>query len=209
MVDNPSVARSIVVPSKQMPSDSGVLSAKRENLRTMVKKICLHVGVLAAVSVFFVFASGRSAYPQASPSPVEDAQVTFYSNAITLLGGLRGHDLGAFKGRIFDGDHELAFLEPAHFVTFRISPGLHVLSVASWVNKHSKPGAHLTMNIGAGQQYFVECGTTSFGPLFVIRDVACTRAQVTNQKTKPLEVVHVRPDGKPILVLRSSFPQCQ
>lgn len=141
--------------------------------------------------------------------PVEDAQVTFYSNPISLLGGLPGHDLGAFKGRIFDGDHELAFLEPAHFVTFRIPPGIHVLSAASWVNKHSKPGAHLTMNIGPGQQYFVECGTTSLGPLFVIRDVACTRAQAANQKTKPLEAVHVRPDGKPILVLRSFFPQCQ
>jgi hypothetical protein len=169
----------------------------------------LRIGVLAAVSVLVVLASGRSAYCQASPSPIEDAQVTFYSKPITLLGGLPGHDLGAFKGRIFDGDHELAFLEPAHFVTFRIPPGIHVLSAASWVNKDSNPGAHLTMNIGPGQQYFVECGTTSFGPLFVIRDVACTTAQAANQKTKPLEAVHVRPDGKPILVLRNSFPQCQ
>jgi hypothetical protein len=47
------------------------------------------------------------------------------------------------------------FLEPAHFVAFRISPGLHVLSAASWMNSHSKPGAHIIMNIGSGQQYFL------------------------------------------------------
>ena len=175
----------------------------------MVKTMRPYLGVLALASVFFVIVSGRLAYAQASPSPVEDAQVTFYSNPITLLGGLPGHDLGAFKGRIFDENHELAFLEPAHFVTFRISPGIQILSAASWMNKHSNPGAHLTMNIGPGQQYFVECGTTSFGPVFVIRDVACTMAQAANRKTKPLEAVHIRPDGKPILVLRSSFPQCQ
>jgi hypothetical protein len=169
----------------------------------------LHLGLLAAFSILVVLASWRSAYAQARPSAAEDAQVTFYSNPITLLGGMPGRGLGAFKVRIFDGDHELAFLEPAHFVTFRISPGLHVLSATSWMNNHSKPGAHLTMNVGSGQQYFVECGTTSLGPIFVIGDVACTSAQVANHKTKPLEAVHVRPDGKPILVPGSSFPQCQ
>jgi hypothetical protein len=175
----------------------------------MVNKMRPHAGVLAAFSVLIVLASGRAGHAQASTSPIEDAQVTFYSNPITVSGGLPGRDLGAFKGRIFDGDHQLAFLEPGHFVTFRISPGLHDLSAASWMNSHSKPGAHITMNIGSGQQYFVECGTTSFGPIFVIRDVACTKAQIANQKTKALEAVHVRPDGKPILVSGSSFPKCQ
>jgi hypothetical protein len=169
----------------------------------------VHLGLLAAFSILVVLASWRSACAQARPSAAEDAQVTFYSNPVTLLGGMPGRGLGAFKGRIFDGDHELAFLEPAHFVTFRISPGLHVLSATSWINNHSKPGAHLTMDVGSGQQYFVECGTTSLGPIFVIRGVACTSAQAANHKTKPLEAVHVRPDGKPILVPGSSFPQCQ
>lgn len=168
----------------------------------------LHAGALTGVLILASVALSRSASAQTNPSQVEDAQITFYSNPVTLMGGLPHHAPGAFKGRIFDGDHELAFLEPDHFVTFRISPGLHVLSAASWMNKHAEPGAHLTMNIEPGRQYFVECGTTAFGPTFVIKDVPCQRAQAATQKAKPLEAAHVRPDGKPILVSTSSLPSC-
>lgn len=137
----------------------------------------------------------------------DDGYVTFYSRSVTLSGGLPRHDLGACKGRLFDGDKQLAFMEPARFVTFRISAGPHAFSAGPWMYKHSNHGAHVSIHIAPGRHYFLECGTT-FGPPFVIREIACPVAWETGEHTKPLESAHLRPDGRPLLVPEASFPQC-
>jgi hypothetical protein len=153
-----------------------------------------------------------SAWPscaQPNSSTSDDAYITFYSPPVTLLGGLPRHDLGACKCRIFDGDKQLAFMGPARFITFRIAAGAHVFSAVPWMYKQSNHGAHMDVDAEPGQHYFVECGTPAFGPTFVIREVVCAVARDIGQRTKPLEPAHLRPDGRPILVTETSFPQCQ
>ncbi len=73
-----------------------------------------------------------------------------------MLGGLPGHEHAAFKGRIYDEDRQLAFMEPAHFVTFNFVPGPHVFSATWWTTKHANSGAHVTLDLIADQHYFIE-----------------------------------------------------
>ena len=87
-------------------------------------------------------------------------------------------------------------------------------SMNDMVWQHSDPRHPLrpvmdNIDVEPGQHYFVECGTRAFGPKFVIREVVCAGAQDMGQRTKPLEPVHMRPDGRPILVTETFFPQCQ
>lgn len=160
------------------------------------------------IKVFWVLLLASISYAQEKTPLSSEAQITFYSFPITVTGGLPGHKPGAFKGRIFDGDHQLAFMEPAHFITFHVASGVHVFSAASWMNKHADNGAHITLNLEANRHYFVQTGTLSFGPPFVIREVNCADAQRDNPHTKPLELVHLSPDGIPVAVRDTSFPQC-
>ena len=141
---------------------------------------------------------------------VSDAKITFYSNKITLTGGTRGKKPGAFMGRIFDGDHELAFMVPARFVTFRVRPGLHVFTATSWMSKSAnfRVRAQITMDLAANEHYFFESGTLSDSPTFVLQNVTCAEARQDNTRTKPLKSGHLRPDGIPIVVSETSFPQC-
>ena len=157
-------------------------------------------------AVLCAFASTTPA--QQLSAPRSDALVTFYSHAVTVKGGLMGPSLGAFMGRIFEGDHQIAFMEPSRFVTFHLAPGTHVFSAVSWMNKSANHGAHLTLNLEANQHYFVETGTLAVGPPFVIRQVPCGRAALENAHTAPLEFAHLRPDGRSIAVNDVSFPAC-
>jgi hypothetical protein len=160
------------------------------------------------VLLFAIFPQ-RAAYSQGTAPATSDAQVTFYSNPVTLTGGLTLDHLAAFKGRIFDGEHQLAFLEPHRFVTFRVVPGLHRFTATSWMVEQPDPGAHVMMNIEAGHQYFMECGTNTFGPIFVIREVSCAKASEANSKARPLEAVHLRTDGMRLFIPQNSFPPCE
>ncbi|ADW71547.1 hypothetical protein AciX9_4617 (plasmid) [Granulicella tundricola MP5ACTX9] len=153
------------------------------------------------------------ALAQGSPVAPPPAQVTFYSHGVTMLGGLPGHDPAAFKGRIFDADHQLAFMEPSHFITFNMAPGLHTLSATWWTAKHSNSGAHITLNLVGGEQYFIETMVLNSGFMFgsvslKIREVTCEGARRDNTHSKPLEATHLRPDGVPIALLSTTFPQC-
>lgn len=169
----------------------------------------LRILVCRSLWLVLCLISGWPSHAQPNPSNADDAYVTFYSQPITLSGGLPRHKLGACKCRVFDGERQLAFLEPARFVTFRITAGPHVFSAVSWMYKHSSHGAHINLDVEPGQHYFVECGTTSFGPTFVIREIACTVAQKTGQRMRPLEPVHLRPAGTAIFVSETAFPQCR
>jgi hypothetical protein len=163
---------------------------------------------LIAGSFLLTLALERSGYAQSVPPPAGDAQVTFYSNPISLSGGLTARKPAAFRGRIFDGDHQLAFLVQGRFVTFAFPSGIHEFSAAPWFNQHESPGAHLVIDVESGHQYFIECGATTFGPPILIRESACAVVQPIGSKLKPLEAAHLRPDGKQLLVPGTSFPQC-
>ena len=165
--------------------------------------------IFAAVSglILCSLATLSAASQTANDSPSE-AMVTFYSNRITMLGGTSGHRWGAFKGRLFDGVDQLAFMEPAHFITFRVSPGVHVFTANSWMNKHSDRGAHITIDVHSGRRYFIETGSFPGAPVFGIRDVDCQSAQSDGADLKALEPVHFRPAGKSTAVLETSFPPC-
>jgi hypothetical protein len=161
-----------------------------------------------SLAVVFLILSAASTAAQDNPKSEPEALVTFYSNHITLLGGTPGHRWGAFKGRVFDGDKQLAFIEPAHFVTFRLPVGVHVFTANSWMNKSSKKGSHLKMDIEAGHRYLIECGSFAGSPVFGIREVSCPSAQSAGKDLKPLESVHLRADGSPIVIPETSFPNC-
>jgi hypothetical protein len=164
-------------------------------------------------TVFFVLGLALPAFAQNVATAPPQAQVTFYSHGVTVMGGLPGHEPGAFKGRIYDEDHQLAFIEPGHFVTFNLNPGLHILSATWWITKHAKGGSHVTINLVADQHYFIETSVLNSGFAFgnlnlVIKEVTCEGAQQDNVHNKPLEPTHLRPDGVPIAVLDKAFPQC-
>jgi len=175
----------------------------------MASSFRLLLAAVMSISILSALSWEVSAHAQSSSPVAANAQVTFYSNSVSLFGGMPGSKLAAFKGRIFEGDRQLTFLEPGHFVTFAVPSGPHEFSAAAWFSKHSSPGAHLTIDTQSGHRYFVECGVTTFGPVFVIREVDCSVAQTVGSRMKPLEPVHLRPDGKSLFVPQSSFPQCQ
>jgi hypothetical protein len=158
-----------------------------------------------ALGIFFLLALTSG---QESPATLPEAQVTFYSNEITVLGGTLGHKPGAFVGRIFDGDDQLAFMEPATFVTFHLTPGIHVFSATSWTVKHPEPGVHITVNLDANQHYFIESGSVSKEPLFLLRNVSCRDAQNDNARSKSLKATHLRAHGIPLVVHKTTFPPC-
>lgn len=159
-----------------------------------------------AACAFVLVAAAVGQQPEV---PASNALVTFYSRAVTIKGGLAGQSLGAFRGRIFDGDRQLAFMETSRFITFRVSPGAHLFSAVSWMNKNADHGAHLTLSLEASQHYFVEVGTTTLGPPFVIRQVPCEKAASENPHIQSLEAKHLKPAGLSIAVNEPVFPSCQ
>ena len=104
------------------------------------------------------------------------------------------------------------FMEPARFVTFNFTPGPHVFSATWWTTKHANSGAHVTLDLVANQHYFIETfviDTNWLGSVrLYINGVSCEGAQRENVNTKPLEPTHLRPDGIPLAVPETSFPQC-
>lgn len=183
------------------------------NIEADQRIILIRMTLRLLLVVALLLASIRPMAAQTAPGALPQAQVTFYSHGITLLGGLPGHDPAAFKGRIFDEDHQLAFMEPGHFVTFNLAPGPHVLSANWWTTKHAKGGAHVLVNLVGDQQYFIETMVLNSG-LFgirvnlLIKEVTCEGAQKDNLRSKPLEPTHLRPDGVPLAVAATAFPQC-
>ena len=152
--------------------------------------------------------SATSGIGQNNAMPNGEALITIYSNHMTLLGGTLGHQWGAFKGRFFDGEKQLAFIEPAHFVTFRIPVGEHIFTAGSWMSKNSKKGAHTKVTIEGGHRYFIECGSFAGAPAFGIREVTCHSAQPVGMGLKPLEAAHLRAAGRLLVIPESSFPDC-
>lgn len=163
----------------------------------------------AALSIlplfFFIVLPAPS---QNTSEPPSRALVTFYSNHVTILGGTVGHRWGAFKGRLFDHDNQLTFMEPGRFITFQVSPGVHVFTANSWMSRHANHGKHVTVDVSAGRRYFIETGSFAGEPVFGIRFVNCQFARSEGASLKPLEAVHIRPAGKSIAVFETSFPSC-
>lgn len=141
-----------------------------------------------------------------------EAQVTFYSHGMTILGGLPGHTHGAFKGRVYEGTHQLAFMEPAHFVTFSFAPGPHEFGATWWVTKDAQKGPHVLINLADNQHYFIETYVKNiniFGGVdLLIKEVTCDYAKRDNADSKPLEQPHLRPDGRTAFVPETAFPGC-
>lgn len=152
-----------------------------------------------------------AALAQRDPTSGSNAQVTFYSHRVTLLGGLVGHSPAAFKGRLFDADEQLAFIEPGHFVTFEMTPGNHVFTAASWMAMHAKGGSPTAIDLAADQQYFLEVQVLKVGlggTRTLVKEVTCEAAKQDNIAAKPLEPVHLRPAGRALIVSQTSFPLC-
>ena len=129
------------------------------------------------------------------------------------MGGLPGHKPGSFRGRIYDEDDQLAFIEPGHFVTFALTPGRHVFSITPWTTEHAKNGSHVNVDLIANQHYYIETSITLslawLGTATLhVDQVTCEDSQGVAAKYKPLEPVHLRPAGVPIALPEVSFPHC-
>ena len=169
-----------------------------------LKTSCLFPLLVTAAS-----AQANPASPQA-PSGTSDAVVTFYSNPVTVLGGLPGAKKGAFKGRLYDGQEELAFMEPNRFITFHLAPGPHVFAAGSWMGRGAYPPGHLSLELKPGQHYFVEGGVDALLVVrFSLKERTCAEAhEGRRSEPLPLEAKHLRSEGIPAAVKEMSFPAC-
>ncbi len=185
------------------------------NDRLSTRKPMFYIAVFVMLIIFPAFISTVFAQdPTTKTVPAVQAPqalVTFYSNPITLAGGLPKHKAAAFKGRIYADTEQLAFLEPAHFITLTFTAGPHIFATSPWLTTKPILGDTISLHLAAGHHYYLEAGELNnwFGASrFILREVACTDAKQANLKAKPLEIVHLRPAGSPIAVSETVFPDC-
>ena len=160
--------------------------------------------------VFLLFASASCARGQTASTLPSQVTVTFYSSGSSWRSGWPGK-LGPFLGRLFDGEHQLAFIDRGRFVTFSLLPGVHVFA-ADWWTSHHPGGAHLTVELEPDEHYFIRLAVQSgsFGSVAQhIQQVTCEGAQQDNTATKPLDRKHIKPDGLSSFVNAASFPLCE
>jgi hypothetical protein len=149
------------------------------------------------------------AIPQATETPTPQALVTIYSTGSFWKGGIPGNKHGMFAGRIFDEYDKLAQLRPGHYVTFKLSPGLHTLSAGPWFGT-APTAAHLEINLVANQHYYIGTYLESEIVLstFHIEQRTCLEAQHDNLKSTPLDPKHLEKYGKTVYVADTTFPTC-
>ena len=146
--------------------------------------------------------------PNTTPTPA--ALVTFYSNSMSLEGGLPKQKAAAFRGRLFSDDDQIAFMEPGHFLTISFIPGHYTFTANSWALKTPTGGAHLELDVVAGAHYFIEIASRAI-PMptyFSIKKVTCSQALKENTNNKPLEPKHISASAAPFAIPETSFPTC-
>jgi hypothetical protein len=151
-----------------------------------------------------------SARAQTSPTAPLQAQVTFYSTGSFWKGGLPGYKHGVFVGLLFDDKAPLAHMKPGRFVTFTFAPGPHTFSTNYWVHRSPSGGAHLKLDLVAGQHYYV--GTYFETDVVVslprIELTSCLNAQRDAAKAKPLEQKNIEKPALSVATTETSFPSC-
>ncbi len=138
------------------------------------------------------------------------ALVTFYSNSMSLEGGFPKQKGAAFKGRLFSDGDQIAFMEPGHFLTISFVPGHYTFTANAWALKTPTGGAHLQLDVLAGQHYFIETASRAMPvpSYFSIKKMTCNQALKDNAEDKPLESKHVSESAAPFIVAEVSFPTC-
>jgi hypothetical protein len=150
------------------------------------------------------------AFAQNKAPTIQPAKVTFYTRAWSIKGGLPGHELTGFNGKLFEADHRLASMQPGHFISFTFIPGQHVFSAAPWFAKHAKNGANLSLDLGEGENRFVELMfiSTATSSQILLKEVTCEGATKDNAANKPLDRDHLLPDGAAITTSSTEPPSC-
>lgn len=200
-------------PTKDMRPTQCVMTMPLSQLSP--ERLLLRSIILATVLAVLGTCAPLSAQTPADPSPSSSlitksalASVTFYSNKTSLLGGLPGAQGAAFKGRLFWGDKQLAFMEPGHFITFAFAPGKYYFTAASWLIKSPTGGYDFSLDVEAGHHYFLEATSRNLPPFFGLNLIKCDKATKAAGRNKPLERVHISPDGAALVVQESAFPTC-
>ena len=146
------------------------------------------------------------------PAPPPPGYVTLFSHPLSLTSFMPGTRNGFYSGRIYEGDHQLAHLQPSRFVTFAVTPGSHIFAANSMTSKTSEGGGTLTLDIQSGQHYFVQASIKVSSNImelaFVLKQVPCTEAQTTNKKSKAASDKDLFPEGAKIVVPDTTFPEC-
>jgi hypothetical protein len=160
--------------------------------------------LFAALAVFV----SMCAFAQEAGSAASSAQVTFYTIGLlkSEFTGLTDFKHDPFIGNIFDGDQELALLEPGRFVTFNLQPGEHVFS-GNWKSRHRPdPKAVLKLSLVANQHYYVGIFGASFHMSPSIGQASCKEA--SKYGGKPLESKRIGASVAGLVVNERAFPQC-
>jgi hypothetical protein len=159
---------------------------------------------------FFVLTSTGSGQDKAV-APTQ-AEVTFYSTGSFWKSAIPGYKHGDFIGLIFDDEHILALMKQGRFVTFNLAPGKHIFSTNYWLNRSPEGGAHLQVDLVAGQHYFVGTYFTTSPALVVstprIEQATCQQAEENAKSAKPLARHNIQKDALPLALSESSFPTC-
>src|ERR1700691_3897538 len=146
---------------------------------------------------FFVLPS--AGFGQDKAVAPTQAEVTFYSTGSFWKSSIPGYKHGDFIGLIFDNEHILALINQGRFVTFSLAPGKHIFSSNYWLNRSPEGGAHLEVDLVAGQHYFV--GTyfaTDPVPISStprIEQATCQQAEENAKNAKPLARHNIHKDA--------------
>jgi hypothetical protein len=159
---------------------------------------------------FSIFVFAHAAWTQSKTVGPPQVQVTFYSSGSFLKAAIPGYKYGNFAGRIMDEYDQLAMLTPGHFITFELDPGPHTFSANTWMLPRPEGGGHLTIDLVAGQHYYIGTYLQSLVLVsnFRIEQRTCQEAQQDNKTTQPLDQKHLNKYGIARVVTETSFPTC-
>lgn len=153
----------------------------------------------------------------------QNAIVTFYSHGSYLTSGLPGATHDIYIGSIFDGTQGMfSFLDShiAHnnrYITLSFIPGPHTFGASN--GKHSEARETLSVDLRAGQSYFIRAQGESKGVpgVFTIQHgrldlMSCAEAQADMAKANPLKEnalwKKTRPQLANMVVNETSLPPC-
>jgi hypothetical protein len=148
----------------------------------------------------------------------QDAVVTFYSHGSNLTSGLPGSKHGIYFGIVYDGNQALLSFREGfvgknnRFAVFRVPAGSHTFSAS--YSSHPSKGHSLTIELKAGQDYFIRAQSESSGIGIVevehgrLDEVSCTVANEETAKAKalPLRVISSKMSGN--LLQPQLVPSC-
>jgi hypothetical protein len=165
--------------------------------------------LIATLSMLPGLSHAQTRAPQA-----QDAEVTFYSNGSlgALLMPKTKH--AAFAGYIFDGENRLFTTWHDRFVTLRLPPGVHMFS-ASYSHKHPARNSQFSLNLVAGQSYFIRAEAEVKGVVILqfqkgrLDVVSCQTAHHDAGQDKPVQTKHIAPGARSEVVALTSMPPCQ